>query len=699
MSGDTRRRGSDVDDGGIGNQDTTTAKPFFSPNNVGQGQHVDVVELHHHSDHSDDGDDAIRRGDEEAQLLTSENFQEFDYDSDGHGDGNPHQQRQQKARKARGKRTICTPFRNPRPVQHRISRPLLPGTWQAAPHTALEKVLPQKKHRGVVLAIFLLLWGLAVLVPLSLAKGKATKGKWRQETEEVKQISCVETLWKRNNECGLNGVDCMPFSGRSFSFRCPADCKGVKVLNKHFVGREDVVYRPLVVGGGEGNGTTGRYRGDSFICGAAIHAGVIDDQTGGCGRVRLLGEYYRFWGGHKNGVESIGFDSWFPVSFVIEPTEEGEGEEKGVIWGKWFGGDPRWRVLLPVSVVMTVIIGLTTSSSGVLFWVVFVGVFGHVALVSNPPDLTTRSSALLPELLSIYVGRLLPALACAGVVFFFVARKSLENLPATVNVEKVLLWVGAVWVGALSNSTIEPLIPIVRLRAHDLAAQKGAVAALVVIIVFLLAVTVLQAYHLWQEGRLPSFLVFYSLVLVGIGLLVLLPGLELRLHHYIIGLLLLPGTSMQTRPSLLFQGLLLGLFVNGVARWGFDSLLQTADALRGDGEYGSLLPEVAPPLIYLLGPVKKITFLWKAVVSEVEMHRSGIQGISVLVNDVERFRGWFSETRLEDMRFAWEKQHQADEYFRFAYLGEGGRAFDYTEAGTWFFGNMTWSQGAGYWRS
>ena len=35
---------------------------------------------------------------------------------------------------------------------------------------------------------------------------------------------------------------------------------------------------PLVVGGGGSS----PYRGDSFLCGAAIHAGVIADATGGC---------------------------------------------------------------------------------------------------------------------------------------------------------------------------------------------------------------------------------------------------------------------------------------------------------------------------------------------------------------------------------------------------------------------------------
>ena len=56
----------------------------------------------------------------------------------------------------------------------------------------------------------------------------------------------------------------------------------------------------------------------------------------------------------------------------------------------------------------------------------------------------------------------------------------------------------------------------------------------------------------------------------------LLPNLQLRVHHYIIALALMPGTAWPTRLSAIYQGLLLGLFLNGIAAFGFDSILQTA---------------------------------------------------------------------------------------------------------------------------
>jgi hypothetical protein len=84
-------------------------------------------------------------------------------------------------------------------------------------------------------------------------------------------IGCTSTYWLALNDCGMNGVNCQPFTDFSFEFRCPAQCKGVTLANIRTVGVEEPVYVPLVVGGGDEQKT---YRSDSFICAAAIHAYV-----------------------------------------------------------------------------------------------------------------------------------------------------------------------------------------------------------------------------------------------------------------------------------------------------------------------------------------------------------------------------------------------------------------------------------------
>ncbi len=57
----------------------------------------------------------------------------------------------------------------------------------------------------------------------------------------------------------------------------------------------------------------------------------------------------------------------------------------------------------------------------------------------------------------------------------------------------------------------------------------------------------------------------------------LLPGLTLRLHHYIVAMMIIPVTAFPTRLSAIYQGLLLGLFLNGTAGFGFASILQSPE--------------------------------------------------------------------------------------------------------------------------
>lgn len=46
--------------------------------------------------------------------------------------------------------------------------------------------------------------------------------------QDVVNLDCTDTLWKWKNECGLDGIDCRPFSNTSLGFRCPVGSKGAK---------------------------------------------------------------------------------------------------------------------------------------------------------------------------------------------------------------------------------------------------------------------------------------------------------------------------------------------------------------------------------------------------------------------------------------------------------------------------------------
>jgi len=329
------------------------------------------------------------------------------------------------------------------------------------------------------------------------------------------------------------------------------------VLNPRTIGSQDIVYGPLVVGGPV-------YHGDSFICGSAIHAGIIKDLDRGCGIVSRVGQRDNFSTTQQNGIKSVEFDSYFPLSFEFTRAE-------------CKGKDPRW-FLLVISLVFTITLSLFTTSPSLQFFITFTSLFAHVSLISDPSGISNRSISVLPELFSNFVGRLLPAAFCAVVLYWTCVKHSLEGLTTGTQFEKTVLWVGGCWIGALNNYTFD-WIPLQRLTGHDLEQQPGAKLSLAIIVVILAMIVVQQVYYFRLERRLLKYLALYGLFVFTIIICLLLPGLNLRIHHYVLALLLLPDTNLQTRSSLFFQGLLLGLFINGVARWGFDSVLQTSRAL------------------------------------------------------------------------------------------------------------------------
>ncbi|KAM0421269.1 hypothetical protein ACHAPT_010991 [Fusarium lateritium] len=546
----------------------------------------------------------------------------------------------------------------PDPSRIQSIKPFFPSI-QRYPIHLFDRYFATLARKIILLFALLLLWIATFSIPL-YAGNRALK-----DTHDgyIVNLDCVDTLWRYKNLCGLDGLDCRPFANTSFSFRCPANCAGVRVLNPRAVGGLDVNYRPLVIGDKV-------YRADSFICGSAIHAGVVTDSKGGCGRLSKAGEQKAFPGVERNGIDSIPFDSNFPSSFIFSA-------ESAITCSE----DPR-QVLLYISLFFTVVFSLFTTSPALQFFITFIAMFAHVGLASDPPTASHFNISALPDHISSLAGRLCPALFCGAIIYKTCVKRALTGLEA--QFEKVLFWLGGFWLGALSNYTLD-WIPINRLTAHDLEQQPGAKVALAVIICVLVSIVCQQVYVFWLERRMLPYLALYGLFILGIVFFVALPDIDLRIHHYILALLLLPGTSVQTRSSLLYQGILLGLFVNGIARWGFDSVLQTPADLRQDGAFNSLVPTIDTPVITSTSTGFNISFSWQGPPTPL------FNGISVLVNDVERYRRFFPDT-TSAYNFSWTRSPDFDlpEYFRFAYMRDG-MTLDYTKAGTWF-ANQTWSK-------
>lgn len=466
-------------------------------------------------------------------------------------------------------------------------------------------------------------------------------------------IGCTSTYWLANNGCGQDGQACGPFDNSSFDFRCPAQCENVILQNPRTVGNEQIAFKPLLVGGGDDNRT---YRGDTFICAAAIQAGVISNDKGGCGTLQLAGNFTDFIPFTSHGLTSLGFPTIFPISFRFLQSSHLSHCD-----------DLRDEALVFNVLVTSSLFILLRPKSIVLYWCL-VGIgFWHVALFSQPQG--------PPPKLDIAFGTFLPVLFVAygfwRLAFRFVLP-AFRNAP----IESCLLYLSGFWVGILNNLTFDKL-PLSRLTASDVNKRSGAVTTLVVILVIITVLTVNQIRVIRKTGWLPHYAGWY--IAGGLVTLVLafLPGLSLRLHHYILPMIIIPGTAFPTRLSAIYQGLLLGLFLNGTAAFGFDSILQTADDLRQDAPLGSDLP------VWLTNsttynstiPFANQTILWEAL-------SEGWDGFALLVDDVQRYAGSALNYSLASLNAS------IPHFFRLAYTSNGA-AGDFTMAAT-LWPNGTW---------
>jgi hypothetical protein len=398
-----------------------------------------------------------------------------------------------------------------------------------------------------------------------------------------------------------------------------------------------------------------------------MHAGILDDSKGGCGILRRTGEQGEFPAVDRNGITSVEFDSYFPLSFTFDSESSKDGNLEC--------SDLRWP-LFTFSVIMSTLLSLVIISPAAFYSSIFFIVYFQVALSSDPPY-----SPDYYEIVSTVLGRFLPCGFVGFAIYYLCIRHTLSDLDA--HWDKTILWLGPCWVGALNTDTFDK-IPISRLTPHDIQQQPGAIPALITIVVILITIVITQALAFRNEGRMPKMLAVYGTLVAGVLALLVVPNMNLRIHHYILALLFLPGTTMQTRPCLLYQGLLMGLFINGIARWGFDSILQTSASLLDGAQLGSILPDITTSIINI-SSAGLISFSFETLAIQPEM-----DGLSVIINDVERFHAFRADGAKEITIPNWNWTRvlsDEPEYFRFGYLKEnamGGFWYeDFTKPITW----------------
>ncbi|KDN44874.1 hypothetical protein K437DRAFT_224606 [Tilletiaria anomala UBC 951] len=508
---------------------------------------------------------------------------------------------------------------------------------------------------------------------------------------DLQFYGCTTTYWLRNADCGLDGQSCVPFASNvSVPFRCPNGCSSTTLGAARAVGAEIINWKPLIVGGGDVQQT---YRADSWVCASAIHAGLFSDLKGGCGVLSLVGTYSDYEAKVANGLGSLSFNSTFPSSYRLERMDNGTG-----------CSDDRWKGYF-LNVVLSSFVGFVLQPKPIVFfWLLVCLGFWHVNMISEPRD--------FPPPIGVPFGDFLPTLFTAYAIWKLAVRfvwPAFNRLP----IERTIWQLGFYWLGTLLN-VVFASVPLNRLVASDLRSQPGALTSLIIIIIVVVIIVINQLRVVRKTGYLPKYLTLYITGGIIVGILAAVPGESLRLHHYIISLVLLPGAAFPTRLCLIYSSFLLGMFLNGVGRWGFDGLLQDVATVRGDGIISSDLPSFATQQATWAGVVanstnttaSRGTVTWTPIPVNLT---SSWDSFALLVDDVLRYQGTATSFNISSILSDYESdaaknltnslndvsvvslsQQLASEphYLRLAYVSQGQYG-DFTQAATAFY-NGTW---------
>ena len=225
--------------------------------------------------------------------------------------------------------------------------------------------------------------------------------------------------------------------------------------------------------------------------------------------------------------------------------------------------------------MINIILGIPVvylSSGSVAYWTISVVGFWTICLATDPPvDVNPNRATDFPRLLSVAMERFLPSCCVLFVLWHVSAKRTLSDLPLNSDtkvsyVSRVILWYPLFWLGVLNNMTFDRL-PVDRLTISDLKEQSGAILAVGSIILPLPQVLLFKHIRFGYQEDSRSTCLFTRCSLLD-WCFWQLPGLTLRVHHYILAMLLIPGCATRGRTALMFQGILLGLFLSGAARWG-----------------------------------------------------------------------------------------------------------------------------------
>ncbi|KAI9138372.1 hypothetical protein BKA69DRAFT_1127401 [Paraphysoderma sedebokerense] len=559
-------------------------------------------------------------------------------------------------------------------VKHAITEPAV------KPLTELINHIPIKSKKIVflvwhIIAIFVL----CLLIYFSLyASGR-----------NVQRIPCYASLW--SNNCGVGGWGCAPFANVTTQVKCPAGCATQRSWSsRFFVGEQNLYLQNGVIG-------NGIYRGDSYICQAAIHQGLISDSFGGCVQVETVGSHSNFSSTESNGILSTSFPSSFPKSFRLSTASNVNSCSS---------------VYVPSTVTMvillTIFIFLRPSKRHYFFTISTYLYFFWIFLGFDTPTFSN-------SYLSSALGNFILFTAVNTIVYSKIVKYSLPSMSFIFDI--LLFHFGAIVLGIFIEVISTTLPPIT--FTYAMFRHTSSIVLFIIILGIILACLIHQVYFIRSEGRLPKYVASYTTFISLYFILPNLIDLSIHIHHWTFGLFLLPGTKLQKRMSLLIQGVLFGLYLQGVARWGFDSPFSTTLKIQSDQglTFGSAVPKwnisFAGAASNNTNGNSSVIVSWNYEsatgknISDITMdllmnQNVSISGYSLMMNDVEVYRGVkgafilnLNQTAASNLsaggqvgqeNIPFQIDKSLPYYFRVAAM-EGGSVLDYSDIAKVWAGN------------
>ncbi|KAG2777019.1 hypothetical protein PC129_g6067 [Phytophthora cactorum] len=403
-------------------------------------------------------------------------------------------------------------------------------------------------------------------------------------------LSCRS--WGFGTSCGLWGVDCRPFESEWTAFRCPTRC----TLDQS---------SSLAVFG------SSPYRADSRICRAATHAGVVGP-NGGCAFYRFSGAADAFYPSTANGVTTKGFLSWFPKTIEFEEASS------------TYCSDLSWWIL-SVGFIATAGFGLLPRARpDVMFYLLVAWGFFYIRLIGQP------SSQDYDDITINSFGEVMFLLAATSLAYRIAASDTFHGWKTLTLKRRFIMWTLCYVVPyhVMINMNLIGYIPWLNVDLggyEELHANAGTyvVFTLVGIGAVFLASQLFRSIYIGGKWRM--FIVICMAVVASVLLSwALFPSTSFHLHHTMLGALIIPVTSFPTPAAAFSQAAALGLFIQGYARWGWHSYLDTIPTYLTIA-----VPENAPNTTNVTSSRARV--VWEPLES--------VQAYSLRLNRVEVYRG------------------------------------------------------------